>query len=55
MKYLDYVMKIMEIWMTLDDLEGTGRHIKESGGTKESNKFTNRQIYVIYFKYRHQL
>ena len=41
-KDTDYVMKIMETWTTLDELEGarTRRYFIDSSGTKETNQFT---------------
>ena len=42
MKYPDYVMKIMAIWVTLDKLEGasTRRDFIDRGGTNETKHFT---------------
>ena len=57
MKNPDHVMKIMVIWMKLDDLEGarTSIYFIESYGMKEKKSFTHRQTFGIYFRYRHQV
>ena len=42
MKEMDCLMKIMEIWMKLDELEDTGTRIYsiDISGTKETKHFT---------------
>ena len=57
MKEPDYVMKIMAIWMTLEELDGakTRRDFADSSGTKQTKLFTYRQPFGLYFKYRHQV
>ena len=57
MKEPGYVMKIMAIWMTLDELEGakTIRDFIGSSGTKEKKLFMYPQPFGLHFKYRHQL
>ena len=57
MKDLDYLMKIVESWMTLDELEDakTRRDFIDSSGTKEKNIFTYRQPFGLHLKYRHQV
>ena len=57
MKEPDYVMKIMVIWMTLDELEGesTRRHFIESSGKKKKKQFTYWQPFGINFRYKHQV
>ena len=57
MKNPDYVTKIMEIWMTLDKLEGakTGIEFTDRSGTNKTKLFTYRHtleyILSIYIKY----
>ena len=50
-------MKIMEILMALDGVEGTKtiRDFIESSGTKETNSFTYWQPFEIKFGYIHQV
>ena len=57
MKYPDYLMKIIAIWMTLYELEGTrtGRYFIDISGTKETNQLTYRKPFGINFRYRHQV
>ena len=54
MKDMDYVMKAMTSWMTLDELEGarTRRDFIDSSGTKETKQFTYRQPFGLHFRYR---
>ena len=51
MKDLDYVMKIKESWMALDDLEGakTRGYFTDSSGMKEMGIFTYLQPFGINF------
>ena len=53
----DYVMKIMESWMKLDELEGTKirRYLIDSSGMKEKNQFTYRKPFGIHFRYINQV
>ena len=57
MKETDYVMKIMESWMKLDELEGarTMRDFIDSSWIKDTKKFTYRKQFGIHFRYRHQV
>ena len=57
MKYPDYVMKIMAIWMTLDELEGSRTRIDfiDKRVTNEANKFTYWHPFGIQFRYRYKL
>ena len=57
MKDTDHVMKIMNIWMTIDELEvsKTRRDFIYSSRIKETNQFTHRKIFGIQFKYRHKV
>ena len=57
MKETDYVMKIIAVWMTPDELEGatTSRDFIGTSGTKELKQFTYRQTFGLYFRYRHQV
>ena len=57
MKDLYYVMKIMDSWMKLDELDsvGTGRYFIDSSGTKETKQFIYQQPFGLRFIYRHQV
>ena len=57
MKEPYYVMKIMESWMTLDELEGANTRIYfiDSSGTKYMKHFTYWKQFGLYFRYRHQV
>ena len=57
MKELDYVMKIMASWMTLDKLEGarTRRDFIDSSEMKETKQFTYRQPFGIHLRYRNEV
>ena len=57
MKKTDYFIKIMAIWVTLYELEGsrTGKYLIDSSGTKETNQLTCRQPFGINFRYKHQV
>ena len=52
MKEMDYVMKIMACWMTLDKLKGanTRRDSIDISGTKEAKRFTYWQKFGIHFR-----
>ena len=54
---LDYVMKIIASYMTIDELEGakTRREFIDSSGTKETKQFTYRHPFGIHFRYIYQL
>ena len=56
MKEPYYVMKLMESWMTLNNLEGanTKRYRKENGFRKSKQIFL-KQPYGMHFRYRHQV
>ena len=51
MNDLDYVMKILASWMTLDELEGARKrtYFIESSRKKDTKKFTYRQPFGIHF------
>ena len=57
MKDMDYVMKIMTGWMTLDELEvkNTRRYFIDISGTKEKKQLTDRNPFEINFMHIHQL
>ena len=57
MKDLDYMTKIMTIWMTLNELEGerARRDFIDSSDTKETKHFTHQQQFGIHFRYRYQV
>ena len=57
MKDPNYVMKIMERWMTLDELDfsRTRRYSIDRSGTKGTKHFTYRQTFEIHFRYIHQM
>ena len=57
MKYPYYVMKIMAIWNTLDELDGakTRREFTDSSGAKHTNIFTYLHPVGIYLKYQHKI
>ena len=57
MKGMDYVMKIMTGWMTLDELEvkNTRRYFIDISGTKEKKQLTDRNPFEINFMHIHQL
>ena len=57
MKDPDYVMKIVENYMTLDDLEDAEkrRDLIDSSGTKYANPITYQQLYGLHLNDRHQL
>ena len=57
MKNPDYVMKIMESWMIIDDLEDARkiRYYIDISRTKEKKKFTYRQPFGINLRLRHQV
>ena len=57
MKDPDYVMKIMASWMKIDELEGarTRIYLIESSGVNDIKQFKYRQMFRIYFRYRHQV
>ena len=50
-------MKIIEIWVTLDELEGarTRRDFIDSSGMKNMKHFIYRQPFGLRFRYRHQV
>ena len=53
----DYVIKIMVIWITIDEVEGTKtiRDFIDSSVTKERNQFTYQCQFGITFRYRNQV
>ena len=57
MKETDHVMKILESWMTIDELEGssTRRYFIEISDTKDTKQLTYRQPFGIHLSYRHQV
>ena len=57
MKDTGYVMKIIESWMTLDEIEGTSTRIYSinRSGTKDTKNFTYRQKFGLHFIYIHQV
>ena len=57
MKNPDYVMKIMESWMILDELESARkrRYYIDNSRTKETKKFTYRQPFGIDLRLRNQV
>ena len=57
MKEPDYAMKIIAIWMTLDELEGASTRIYfiDMSGTKDTKQFTYWQPFGIHFRYIHQV
>ena len=52
MKELDYVMKIMAIWMKLDEFEGekTRRYLIDRCGTKDTKYFIYWHPFWIHFR-----
>ena len=57
MKYPNYMINILAIWMTLDELEGerTRRYSIDIIGKKETKQFTYQKIFVLHFSYRHKV
>ena len=57
MKNMDYVMRIMASFMTLDELEGKRkrRNFSDSSGTNYMKRFIYWQPFGIYFRYIHQV
>ena len=57
MKEMDFVMKVMEIWMTLDELYGarTRRYFIDSSGTKDIKQFKYHQPFGFHFRYNNQV
>ena len=53
----DYVMKIMSLWMTLDELEGVNmkRNYKGRYGESLVKVFKYQQPFVLHFLYHYQL
>ena len=57
MKDMDYLIKIVSIWITLDELEGglTRRDFADRSVTKQTKIFTHGHKFGLHFKYRHKL
>ena len=57
MKYPNYMINILAIWMTLDELEGerTRRYSIDIIGKKETKQFTYQHPFGIHFRYIHQV
>ena len=57
MKDTDHVRKIMNIWMTIDELEvsKTRKYFIGRSVTKDKNQFTYRKSFGINFRYKHQV